>query len=336
MRQFLGIILDLKRNFFVFLALFLITFSIPFALSYLNRNINIIGVVESDNYSLEIKGYMVSFYGQGETGNICVLVNNTVINSIHVKNGSFTLYLPRQVNNLTLVVRYFPFYTQKYVIELNEVPKTFAFSSLVKGDYISTNLSIISVSNLSIVASIHELKLGKFVVNSSLYEIRFNGPIYSNESWYGDRQLVNENKDYIIGLLIAEIIAIEILGYFSLSQFPRRELDEIIRLKGIVYVYLSKFISLLILGSAIFLFPTTLYINLQGLPITEIYQIFFVSISFIAGLLGIYQFLNSKEAALVAITLADYILDLFYFNLVYFCLLSLIFLVAGYFKIRSR
>lgn len=336
-KLFLGITLDLKRNLLVFLILLLLLLPIPFTLSYLNHKVNVIGVIDVQKNGLEIKGYAFNFYGKGERVQVVGIVNNTHLLAKgvdHSENGSFALLYnltPNNTTTLTLVIN-----GKNYTIFLNDTEETFAFPSLVKGEYISSNLSIISVKGIAVVASVNPIKVDNLTINSSIFIIRSNLPIYFKESWYGDKELIAQNKIYIIGILTASSLAVEILGYFSLAQFPRRELEEIMRLKGVAYVYFSKFFSFLTLGFIIFLVPLTLYVYVEDLPLAEIFQSVIVAISLISGLIGIYQFFNSRDAALTSIILADYVLDLVYFNLIYFSLLSLILLTAGYVKIRLK
>ncbi|AWR96771.2 hypothetical protein DFR86_03840 [Acidianus sulfidivorans JP7] len=146
-------------------------------------------------------------------------------------------------------------------------------------------------------------------------------------------------KDYILALLLASIIGSEILSYPILSQFPRKEVDEIMRLIGVENVYFSKMISIIILSIPLFLLPIYIYSYFTGIQ----YNTFIVIQSLVSlfslcfGIIGLFTLLNSKEAILTSIVLIDYILDLLYFNIyIYLLLLSIIITIVGYMKIKLK
>ncbi|ARM75263.1 hypothetical protein B6F84_03940 [Acidianus manzaensis] len=338
---FSDIILEIKKNAILFLLILLILLSIPVFLSSLNQPFNVIGIVKYNKTGIQISGFIFNYYGKGVKTQINIIVNSSRIFTLTNDNGNFTILLNSTFltsENITLLIRHL-FYTEK--ITLDKYNSTFAYASnKILGYYISKTLSIVTVYHKSVIAVYPKNTIsinGEKYSRQGIFEVTSNSSVYPKESYFGYSRIYQENKIYSIGIIVSSIIGLEILSYFSLSQFPRKELDELMRLIGIKTVYFSKFTSILLFGIFLFLIPILFYNYLENLPLNFfVVQSIFSALSFSFGIVGIYSFLDSKESILASIVLSDYILDLVYFNLGILSVLSFILLISGYLKIKLR
>ncbi|BDC18782.1 hypothetical protein [Acidianus sp. HS-5] len=327
---------EIKRAFPMF---FLVAVSLLVTLGIASLpppSFNVVGAIAYSPAGVKVGGYAFNFYGQGVpvTINVSIEGFHEIVKS---NNGTFLVNVHVLFPNGSTLVVCVTHGKEKYVTTEVLVKDfiTFANASMSYSVLNYDNVSMVYVKGETVVATFLKciyVNGEKVPVNSTVFVVNSDNvrPPFGEYS-LSDSQIVGKCIYTILTILGVNMGIIILTAYSYLSVFPRKQLELIMRLKGISKVFLSKMLVMLAFSSLLS-FPSLLIFSaIRGIFLSSALHYVLVVIMYSLAVYGISPLVNSKELVYSSIVIAWYLLGSLLYNT--FNLFFLLFPLVGLFKL---
>ena len=252
-------------------------------------------------------------------------------------NGTFLVYVHVLFPNGSTLTVCVIHGKEKYVITKTLVKDfvTFADASMSYSVLHYDNVSMVYVKGETVVATFLKyiyVDGEKVPVNSTVFVVNSDNvrPPFGEYS-LSDSQIVDACLYSILAIVGVDMGLVILTAYYYLSVFPRKQLELIMRLKGVSKIYLSKMLVMLAFSSLLS-FPSLLIFSaIRGIVFSSVLHYVLIVIMYSLAVYGISPLVNSKELVYSSVVIAWYLLSSLIYNT--FNLFFLLFPLVGFFKL---
>jgi len=346
--------LEMRRTF-PFLVLALVALSLSLIIVQVPSGYyNVVGIVESNPFYVEVAGYVFDFHGEGipvqvnfSVGGLYKVVNssNGVFElTIQISNGSANeikiIITPLEKKNLLSSFLHLT-ENETFLIHVKGEYSTFCSASDAYSSFNNGTFSMITVKGETVVASPPaEVKVNGVYreINSSLSVIPSQdvSPIKGVPIQYGASVLIGKNINVVLATLGIDMATIAIGSYLILSPLIRRQMDLVMRLVGVNPVFVSKLISSFVMSTSITLPSLIVLYLVDGIPLVYTISLLIPTIAFSLSLCGLSSFMGTKEMLYVSTIIGGYLLDISFYRIEEISLLTLALTLAGWIRLKRR